>query len=352
MKALQERRKEEAKWQNISKSATAEKTVPEKVARCKYLQYEEHQHLFGVMYTNIHKAAFDGDVSGIKHFLSFEGRAKNKTTRVNVDDYDSNGYCPIHLAAERGKNDAIEELVKRGCNVDVKSMDGSTAMMFAAKNCQIKTMHFLLCLGASLVSQNRAGITSAHLAALGDFGDAINALYQLVNDFKGAIAKNIETRALEGQSGPSKDKALKTDIKTRKGNKNVPQDNNELEIEKNDEKDILFDCVNELLKDGKIIPDLIFSISPLHVIDQPNRNGLTPLHIAALNDSVNAAKVLIGLNVDVNARDQQGDTPMHKAGRSKCFEIFRMIKAAGGLENATNLIKETPAKLLYDSSNA
>jgi hypothetical protein len=86
MKALVEQKKEQAKWQNASKSAAAERTIPEKIARCKHLQYEEHQQLFRVMYSSIHKAAFDGDVSGIKYFLSAEGRMQSKKV-VHVDDF-------------------------------------------------------------------------------------------------------------------------------------------------------------------------------------------------------------------------------------------------------------------------
>ena len=97
MKALQEKRKEESKWQNIKNAGTRERTIEEKIAHNKHLQYEEHQYLFGVMYTSIHKAAFDGDCSGVKYFLSAEGRKHFK--KVNVDDFDKNGICPIHYVS-------------------------------------------------------------------------------------------------------------------------------------------------------------------------------------------------------------------------------------------------------------
>jgi hypothetical protein len=70
-------------------------TVESRVERMHQLQLNNEQKLFAVMFTTIHKAAFDGNVEGILHFL-------NK--RINhVEDYDAKGLTSLHYAAERGK---------------------------------------------------------------------------------------------------------------------------------------------------------------------------------------------------------------------------------------------------------
>ncbi len=146
MKALQDRQRETNKWKNVNENALKALTIEERVEHNRRLQYEEHQMLFGVMYSTIHKAALDGDVCGLKYFLSSKGKGV-RGQKVNVDDFDVNGYCPIHYAAQRGKNDAIQMLVDAGCDVNVKSIDGSTALMMATKDNHLSTMRLLLCLG-------------------------------------------------------------------------------------------------------------------------------------------------------------------------------------------------------------
>jgi ankyrin repeat protein len=72
------------------------------------------------------------------------------------------------------------------------------------------------------------------------------------------------------------------------------------------------------------------------------------LHFAAAADSARCVKLLLEYGCDVHATDALGDTPMHKAGRSKCNEIYRMLKAAGCNEHQKNLTKDSPRSLLFD----
>jgi len=129
---------------------------------------------------------------------------------LNFNSSYSNGLCPIHIAAERGHNDAVEELVRLGCNVDVKAVDGTTALMLAAKSGQLSTIRLLFCLGASLVSCDRAGVTAAHLAAQGDHGEVIHMLAELLSQAKTAMAKILEARALDDRLKSKKTPSVAT----------------------------------------------------------------------------------------------------------------------------------------------
>ena len=88
------------------------------------LQYNQNKNLFATGYSSIHKAACDGAESGIVFFLE-----KKSKPKVNVDDYDKFGICPIHYSAERGYDHCVRLLLKRGCNIDVPTMDGMTPFM-------------------------------------------------------------------------------------------------------------------------------------------------------------------------------------------------------------------------------
>jgi ankyrin repeat protein len=50
-------------------------------------------------------------------------------------------------------------------------------------------------------------------------------------------------------------------------------------------------------------------------INDEERNGNTPLHMAAEKGNRNTVISLIGLGVDMEARNQEGNTPLHLAAR-------------------------------------
>lgn len=66
-----------------------DRSIDERVAHCRYLQYEVGEDLFNMQYTTIHKAAMDGDLLGIKHFLQIAKSSKGKV--VDIDNYDRTG---------------------------------------------------------------------------------------------------------------------------------------------------------------------------------------------------------------------------------------------------------------------
>ena len=134
MQEMQRKQREQQLFYDLIKEG-AGKTVEERVEYNKDLEYNKHANLFAVSYSTIHKAACDGSVSGIKYFMSLKSKP-----RIKSDDLDKFGIRPIHYAAERGFNDAVETLLSFGCNVDARTSDDMTAMMFASKAGKLDTM--------------------------------------------------------------------------------------------------------------------------------------------------------------------------------------------------------------------
>ena len=58
-----------------------------------------------------------------------------------------------------------------------------------------------------------------------------------------------------------------------------------------------------------------------------------PIHIAATYNALKVTEFLIGIGAEINAPDTAGETSMHKAGRRGNHDAYKMLKAAGGLEN-------------------
>jgi ankyrin repeat protein len=67
-----------------------------------------------------------------------------------------------------------------------------------------------------------------------------------------------------------------------------------------------------------------------------DKDGLTPLHVAARYRNVHAVQVLLAKGADVNSRAKYGNTPLSEAMPQKGGptpdqqEVYRLIQNAGG----------------------
>lgn len=68
----------------------------------------------------------------------------------------------------------------------------------------------------------------------------------------------------------------------------------------------------------------------------------TPLHCAAINDHLEAAKVLIAAGASKEAKDKYGQTPLYLAARWGGVEIIKALLDAGANKYAKNSYGFTP----------
>ena len=94
--------------------------------------------------TLLHHTAVCGQVSVLKELL-----AKGQLASL-LNQWDSHSMTPLHLASERGNNDAVEVLLKAGANAKLKADVGlgATPMHLAARNGQHEAVRLLLRAGA------------------------------------------------------------------------------------------------------------------------------------------------------------------------------------------------------------
>jgi ankyrin repeat protein len=333
------------------------------------LQYNQNKNLFATGYSTIHKAACDGAESGIVFFLD-----KKSKPRVNVDDYDKFGICPIHYSAERGYDSCVKLLLKRGCNIDVPTTDGMTAFMYACKNNRLSTMRMLCENKADLLAVNRAGMSCAHFAAQLDHLEVFTLLVELnkaakdaaladIADLEMAI-ENPDQAAADADKKARKEQHEKSEKERNKSEADIADDATAVssttastaqtkEKEKKKEKkktagapDLDEDPVETLRKKY----EKLINLPDTAIVDIPSRNMTRPVHIAATYNGLKVLEFLIGIGAQINAPDTAGETSMHKAARRGNHDAYKMLKAAGGLEGVKNTSRETPLELLKDAS--
>jgi len=77
-------------------------------------------------------------------------------------------------------------------------------------------------------------------------------------------------------------------------------------------------------------------------VNARDKNGLTPLHRAADQGRTDIARILLEHGTDVNARDKNGLTPLHRAAFWEDAEVARLLLEHGADVNARDEDGETP----------
>jgi ankyrin repeat protein len=305
MRGHQQKQQEQQKYRELFNASSKEFhhcTVEERVERCKSLQYEKHQQLFAVSYSTIHKAAAENSVLGIKYFLSQNKKDKNKKSAklTILEEMNRTGMAPIHFAAERGSVDVLEFLLENGCNIDLLSFEGNTALMYACKNNQLNSIKVLLDVkrNAILLIRNKCGMNCIHFAAQCDNSESIETIIGLI--------RIKEIMAVSGEK----------------------------------EKD---EIIGEEITPINTLADLAIAL------DQPSNIMTTPLHVACYYGSMNTIELLVQNQVKIDALDCSGETALHKAARKSYFHIYRYLMVNGASDTIQNHFRESPADCLVDN---
>jgi ankyrin repeat protein len=65
-------------------------------------------------------------------------------------------------------------------------------------------------------------------------------------------------------------------------------------------------------------------------VDSADAKGYTLLHAAARDGDAGVARMLLGMDADVNALNEDGETPLDVAERTGHGEVAEILRAAGG----------------------
>jgi len=105
-------------------------------------------------------------------------RLLTQTKRVNLEQQDSFGWTALLYAAQYGRTECVEILIKAGARVDHTSRDGKTALMLACVMNRQETVSLLLDCSASINLQDKRGFTALMFAAYYGYDEIVTLLLQ------------------------------------------------------------------------------------------------------------------------------------------------------------------------------
>ncbi len=183
------------------------------------------------------------------------------------------------IAADAGDTVKVLDLIKRGADVDAKSWEGVTSLMFATQNANLAMMKVLIRCGADPDLKPASGNTALIASILNGTPDITEFLIR---------------------NGASVDLG----------------DNNDVTP-----------LMYAIKVDSFDIPDLLIYYGA--DFDIKSKDGTDALMLASLNGRSAIAAKLIAIGADINSADNMGNTALHFAARAGHTIILEMLLAAG-----------------------
>ena len=221
-------------------------------------------------------AAARGDIKKVVQLLD---NGLNVNVSFPRDESEFSGMTALMVSSRHGYPELVEELIKRGADVNLKRYVGDTALMFAAGTGNVKTVDALLRAGAN----PNATVMSPHAGEITPLNRAINS------------------------DSPNRVEIVKILIGAK--------------AEINPRRDFLASPLMNAVDDLEIVKLLIASGAD---VNQKNFRGATALMIAAGAGAPSVVRHLLEKGADVNARDQEGNTVLAYAeDRRELFDPSR-----------------------------
>ncbi len=217
---------------------------------------------------------------------------------MTADPRDRAGRTPLHYAAGDGEVDRVTQLLATGADVDARERDGYTPLHFAAQNGAHAAIELLLAAGADIDARSDDGQTPLWRACRASPDESTAALL------------------LRHGADPWNDEHGGTVVEFLRGLSNRPG---------------------------------YHALFAGHFAELDRRIDArdTPLHRAARNGSVSAARELLDAGACCDSRDIDGRTPLHVALVARADDVATLLLERGADPNAADRGGVVPLRLSF-----
>lgn len=230
-------------------------------------------------------------------------------------------------AAAQNDEELVEKLIAEGMDCNVSNADGLTALHQCCIENNLKLASTLVLKGADINARDNDWWTPLHAAAACGHWRVVNFL----------LSNNANILAVNA------DGDLPIDIAEGDKVTNILQEElNRRELKDQALEDARKRAEVELMETVKTM------VSKGESVSQPDRCGVTPMHVAACNGWVEVLEFCISNKGDVNAQDEDGNTPLHLATFFLQYKAVEILAKAGASVDAVNRHLETALVLTED----
>ncbi len=230
----------------------------------------------------------------ITHLLIHEG--------VPLNAISLNKWTPLHHAVASQSPAEVVQLIQHGALLDIQNKEGNTPLHMAMIHGNEIIIELLTKAGADCHIPNNDGLTVIQYA---EQKDLPNILKLLTND---------------------------------------PEEQKQIPIEEifEDSCDPFFASKPPCHADLRLVKQYL---SHQSTFDLTHHNGETILHQAALSGNKILARKLIAAHHHINAKDDDGNSPLHKAISSLNLQVIQLLLNAGANPLLKNKYNQTPLDL-------
>jgi ankyrin repeat protein/thymidine kinase len=243
------------------------------------------------------KAIISGNLKVITRIL--------QTNKDFVNLQDINGMSPLHIAIDKGNADVVNLLLDAKANIEQLDRNGNSPLLIAVQKGHLEIVTTLLRKGANANCHNKNHTTPLIFAVNQNCMPMVQVL-------------------LDAGADPSKsqiNKVYPIHIAAKNG-------------------DILI--LKALLRAGS---SFITGAS----VNCQNKEGVTPLFLAAQNGHIDAVTILLNVGADPNQREYNKLTALHQAATNGHLKIVNLLIGLVLDPNIQDVKDETPLmKALYD----
>jgi ankyrin repeat protein len=269
----------------------------------------------------------------------------------------------LHWLAESGQVSLLRDAIAQGADPNVRDDEGRTPLHVAVRRRRVDVVRALADLGANLaeVENARPGYSALHLSCLAPAENPAAAvpMIELLLDLPGSaeprdqrgvtplhlalgwcdvamlhrfLEKGVDVNAADA------DGVTPLHVACRRGAV-VPADvfiGDDVALDASSSAGAREDTALERLENESVVQALLEAGALAEV---PDREGRTPLHVAAACGSHRAMKLLLDAGAKADTQDAWGSAPLHLATDAVAAEI---LLRAGAARDATDAERRTP----------